>query len=43
LIIDGGETFGGIPSTVVDCSVASPKILRAGPLTQSDLDQALQA
>lgn len=43
LIIDGGETFGGIPSTVVDCSEASPKILRAGPLTQSDLDQALPA
>jgi len=41
LIIDGGETVGGLPSTVVDCTGSSLKILRAGPLSQSDLDQAL--
>ncbi len=41
LIIDGGETDGGIPSTVVDCTGPTPMILRAGPLTQVDLDQAL--
>lgn len=41
LIIDGGETYGGVPSTVVDCTGLPPKILRAGPITQTHLDQAL--
>lgn len=41
LIIDGGETMGGVPSTVVDCTGLSLKILRAGPISQSDLEQAL--
>ncbi len=37
LILDGGETRGGIPSTVVDISSgAEPVILREGPIT---LDQ----
>ncbi len=43
LIIDGGETIGGVPSTVVDCTGPSLKILRTGPLSQSDLEQALLA
>jgi L-threonylcarbamoyladenylate synthase len=38
LIIDGGRTPGGVPSTVVDCSSAEIKILREGPLS---LDQLL--
>jgi L-threonylcarbamoyladenylate synthase len=29
-IVDGGETPGGVPSTVVDCTQARPTILRAG-------------
>jgi L-threonylcarbamoyladenylate synthase len=29
-IVDGGETPGGIPSTVVDCTQAAPVILREG-------------
>jgi L-threonylcarbamoyladenylate synthase len=33
LVLDGGETPGGIPSTVVDVSGAEPVILRAGPIT----------
>jgi len=33
LILDGGETRGGIPSTVVDVSGAEPVILREGPIT----------
>lgn len=41
LIIDGGATYGGVPSTVVDCTGPTPKILRAGPITQTNLDQAL--
>lgn len=37
LIIDGGRTPGGIPSTLVDCSSDEIKILRAGPITLLDL------
>ena len=33
LIIDGGECKGGIPSTIVDCSQSSPKILREGGIS----------
>jgi L-threonylcarbamoyladenylate synthase len=29
-IVDGGETPGGVPSTVVDCTQAAPAILREG-------------
>lgn len=32
LILDGGKTPGGVPSTVVDLTGDSPKILRAGPV-----------
>ena len=37
LIIDGGETPGGMPSTVVDCTSDRPVILREGPITMEDL------
>ena len=37
LIIDGGTTPGGIPSTLVDCSSDEIKILRAGPITLAEL------
>lgn len=39
IILDGGESPGGVPSTVVDCTGAEPVILREGPIT---LDQILQ-
>jgi L-threonylcarbamoyladenylate synthase len=29
-IVDGGQTSGGVPSTVVDCTRATPVILREG-------------
>jgi L-threonylcarbamoyladenylate synthase len=32
LILDGGETPGGQPSTVVDCTGTAPQVLRAGPI-----------
>lgn len=32
LILDGGATPGGVPSTVIDCSGASPRLLRPGPI-----------
>jgi L-threonylcarbamoyladenylate synthase len=43
LILDGGQTPGGSPSTVVDCSGAAPAILRQGPITAADLQKALAA
>lgn len=40
LILDGGVTPGGTPSTVVDCSQGRPVILREGPIS---LEQILNA
>jgi L-threonylcarbamoyladenylate synthase len=37
LILDGGITPGGVPSTVVDCTGVEPQILRAGPIVQDEL------
>jgi L-threonylcarbamoyladenylate synthase len=37
LILDGGETPGGLPSTVVDCTGGKPVILRQGPITPEQL------
>jgi L-threonylcarbamoyladenylate synthase len=31
-ILDGGSTPGGVPSTVLDCTQAVPRILRAGAI-----------
>lgn len=33
LIVDGGRTPGGVPSTVVDCTADPPRLLRQGPIT----------
>jgi L-threonylcarbamoyladenylate synthase len=41
LILDGGQTPGGQPSTVVDCTSDQLVILRQGPLTHSQLQAAL--
>jgi len=41
LILDGGETPGGVPSTVVDCTSAEPVILREGPVTLKEIHIAL--
>ena len=32
LILDGGQTPGGRPSTVVDCTVTPPALVREGPV-----------
>lgn len=37
LILDGGKTQGGIPSTLVDCTGETPAILREGPISLSEL------
>jgi L-threonylcarbamoyladenylate synthase len=41
LILDGGRTPGGEPSTVVDCTGDLPVILRQGPVTPAQLQAAL--
>jgi L-threonylcarbamoyladenylate synthase len=42
LIIDGGRTPGGIPSTLVDCTTPELKILREGPITMAGLLSVLK-
>ncbi len=37
LILDGGKTPGGIPSTLVDCTGDQPIILREGPISLASL------
>jgi L-threonylcarbamoyladenylate synthase len=41
LIIDGGKTPGGVPSTLVDCSGKEIRILREGPIAEEELLSAL--
>ncbi len=42
LIIDGGKTPGGVPSTVLDCTQPGPRILRAGPITLDQVREILE-
>jgi L-threonylcarbamoyladenylate synthase len=37
LILDGGRTPGGLPSTLVDCTGNTPVILREGPISLQEL------
>ncbi|MBI5965280.1 MAG: threonylcarbamoyl-AMP synthase [Chloroflexi bacterium] len=37
LILDGGKTQGGVPSTLVDCTGEKPMILREGPISLNEL------
>jgi len=37
LIIDGGRTPGGVPSTVVDCTGLEAQLLRAGPISKEEV------
>lgn len=41
LVLDGGRTPGGIPSTVVDCTGPEPLILREGPISEEEIRKAL--
>jgi L-threonylcarbamoyladenylate synthase len=43
LVIDGGPSPGGVPSTVVDCGAARPRILRAGAIATARIAAALDA
>ncbi|HCK66720.1 MAG TPA: threonylcarbamoyl-AMP synthase [Anaerolineae bacterium] len=42
LILDGGKTPGGIPSTLVDCTKETPIILREGPISLERLLSVLK-
>lgn len=37
LIIDGGTTPGGLPSTIVDLTLSQPRVLRSGAVPESSL------
>ena len=37
LILDGGKTPGGMPSTLVDCTGSKPIILRDGPINLEEI------
>ena len=37
LVVDGGQTPGGYPSTVLDCSLEPPRVLRQGPISLPDI------
>lgn len=43
LVLDGGRARGGVPSTVVDCSGAVPRILREGAISATRLAETLDA
>jgi L-threonylcarbamoyladenylate synthase len=43
LIIDGGRTPGGVPSTVVDCTGTEHHILRLGPILEDEIRTVLGA
>ena len=42
LVIDGGRVAGGVPSTVIDCTNATPKILREGPVSAAEIEAAIK-
>jgi L-threonylcarbamoyladenylate synthase len=37
LILDGGKTPGGVPSTVVDCMGKEPQVLRMGSISKKEI------
>ncbi len=43
LVIDGGRARGGPASTVVDCSVEPPRILRQGAIPAEAIEEVLRA
>ena len=41
LIIDGGKTPGGVPSTVIECTTSEIQVLRSGPISERELESVL--
>lgn len=42
LLLDGGRTPGGRPSSVVDLTGPAPRLLRAGPISETEILAALE-
>lgn len=42
IIVDGGRVQGGVPSTVVDCTVEPPAILRQGAVSEAAIRALLK-
>ncbi|HEY3345925.1 MAG TPA: L-threonylcarbamoyladenylate synthase [Anaerolineaceae bacterium] len=43
LVLDGGRTPGGFPSTVVDCTSEQIRVLREGPITAAMIQDILRS
>lgn len=41
IILDGGRTSGGLPSTVLDCTTFPPQVLRQGPISANEIKRVL--
>ncbi len=41
LVVDGGPCAIGVESTIVDCTAASPRVLRLGAISQEQIDRVL--
>jgi L-threonylcarbamoyladenylate synthase len=41
LLLDGGQTPGGTPSTVIDCTQPELKILRLGPISAEEIARVI--
>jgi L-threonylcarbamoyladenylate synthase len=41
LIVDGGTCQVGVPSTIIDCSISPPKILRRGAIDEEELQSVI--
>ena len=41
LVIDGGPCGGGVPSTVLDCTVWPPRVLRSGAIPEEEIRAVL--
>jgi L-threonylcarbamoyladenylate synthase len=42
LVLDGGQCFVGIESTIIDCTSSAPKVLRPGAVTEEMIEESLE-
>lgn len=43
LLLDGGPTQGGIPSTVLDCTHTPPRLLRLGAISEQQITEIISS
>lgn len=41
-VVDGYHAYHAAASTIIDCTVIPPRILRVGPITEDEINQVLQ-